>query len=242
MRSAPGHWFISWLISLYVRFVYLTTKWQFIGFEERNKFAAKHKGAIVLQWHNRIAMVGFGWDSRKYPIHLLTSAHPDGRIVASALSHIGMDGIYGSSSKGGAKALLACIKHVQSGGFLGMTPDGPRGPRMRLKDGPVAIAKKTNAPVCLITYSVKKRKTLKTWDRFVFPKPFNEGVILWRELKSAPEDADKAALEEYRKYLEDSLTEATNEVDKMMGHEIIPPSDLPHNHVIQSKKDSDKAR
>jgi len=170
-------------------------------------------------------MAGFGWDGRKYPISLLVSGHTDGRIVSSTLKHMGMGAIFGSSSKGGATALLQCIKTAKKGIFIGLTPDGPRGPRMRMKDGPVMIAKKTGAPVSMISFSLEKRKVMKTWDRFILPKPFGRGVLLWKELDGIAKDATTEETEAYRQYLEDELTKTTHELDKMMGHEPILAAD-----------------
>ncbi|WP_420549832.1 lysophospholipid acyltransferase family protein [Curvivirga sp.] len=232
--SKAGHAFIAWLISLYIRFVYLTTKWTFIGFEERDEFAKRNDTGIVMQWHNRIGLVGFGWNARKHPISLLVSGHPDGRFVSSALGYLGMGAIFGSSSKGGAAALLQCIKTAKKGIFIGLTPDGPRGPRMRMKDGPVVIAKKTGAPMSLLAYSVRKRKVLKTWDRFILPKPFNEGVLMWRELDGISKDATDEETIAYKQYLEDELTKATNELDVMMGHAPIEAADP--NEIPKKKK------
>lgn len=237
LRSKTSHAFISWLISIYIRFVYMTTKWTFIGFDERDSFCEKQGGKIVLQWHNRIALAPFGWPVKQHPLTLLSSGHRDGRLVSDSCRHLGINAILGSSGKGGASALRQMIKTIRSGTSISMSPDGPRGPRLRMKDGPAVLAKMTGCPVSTITYSVKKRKLMKSWDRFVFPMPFNKGVIKWHELKGISKDASFTETEAYKDYLEAEMNRITDELDAMMGHDPIAPADP--NELVKTKTTKD---
>lgn len=223
-KSALGHKVLGWLIGSYIRFVFMTTRWTYIGREECKNFCQRNKTGVVLQWHNRIALVGFSWDVKNHPISVLVSGHTDGQFVGSTMANIGMNPIAGSSSKGGAKALLQCMRVMRDGQFLGMTPDGPRGPRMRMKDSPALIVQKTGAPISVLTYSVKRRKVLGSWDRFILPLPFNKGVFIWREVNAIGKDASTEELAAYSDYLENALTAVTNEADALMGHEPIEPA------------------
>jgi lysophospholipid acyltransferase (LPLAT)-like uncharacterized protein len=53
----------------------------------------------------------------------------------------------GSSTRGGAKALLGAIKALQNGVDVAITPDGPKGPMHTIADGIVMIAQKTNSKI-----------------------------------------------------------------------------------------------
>lgn len=222
LNSKAGHAVISWLLSVYVRFVFKTTKWTRIGFEERDDFCRTHQGNLVLQWHNRAAMVAFAWPVKEYGITLVTSAHRDGRLISHALHYLGIKHIEGSSTRGGSEVLRQIIKAIRSGTNIAMTPDGPTGPRFEVKEGPIAVAKMTGAPVSILTYSMKKRKVLASWDRFILPLPFNEGVLCWRKIDQLPDRPSSDQVEAYRKYAEDELIKLSNEADAMMGHDPVP--------------------
>ena len=236
-RSRACHAVISWLMSVYIRFVFKTTKWTRVGFEARDEFCREHQGNLVLQWHNRAAMVAFAWPVKEYGITLVTSAHRDGRLISHALHHLGIKHIEGSSTRGGSAALRQIVKTIKSGTNIAMTPDGPTGPRFEVKEGPIAVAKMTGAPVSILTYSMKKRKVLSSWDRFIIPLPFNEGVLCWRKIDQLPNRPNSDQVEVYRKYVEDELIKLSNEADAMMGHDPMP---LPTEAEI--KKAEDKAK
>ena len=108
-------------------------------------------------------------------IKVIVSHHRDGETIRKVVEHLGVGAISGSSSKGGTKALIKAIKTIKNGIDVAITPDGPRGPRYEIANGIIAIAQKTGADI--ITCSIKSSKfwRLKSWDKFIIPKPF--GII-----------------------------------------------------------------
>ena len=76
-------------------------------------------------------------------------------------------------------ALREMVKLVRSGGYVGITPDGPRGPRMRASEGVVAAARLTGVPVVPLGISTTRRRLLNSWDRFLLPMPLSRGVFVW---------------------------------------------------------------
>ena len=89
-------------------------------------------------------------------------------------------------------------------------------------------------PIIPCTYSVRSRWLLKTWDRFVLPKPFTRGVIVWGEPIDVPRDANLAEIERVRQKVEDALNAVSFEADDLMGVPRVLPDPAPlHQDVDQ---------
>jgi len=104
----------------------------------------------------------------------MISEHFDGEIIAKIISFFGFSSIRGSSSKGGARVLIEAIKTAKGGEDIAITPDGPRGPRHSVADGIVALSQKTGAKIVVFNYQASRSWQLKSWDKFVVPKPFSK--------------------------------------------------------------------
>ena len=76
-------------------------------------------------------MMPLSWNKKK-KINVLISAHPDGQLLSNTVKHFKIDTIIGSSSKGSSMALRNIIRSLKSGISIGITPDGPRGPKMKI--------------------------------------------------------------------------------------------------------------
>ena len=157
-------------------------------------------------------------------IHVMISRHPDGENIARAVRHLGVVPIRGSRTRGGAAAGRAALRLLKEGRYVAISPDGPRGPRMRLQPGIIGLARLSGAPIVPITYAVSRRAVANSWDRFVIALPFGRGVYLWGPPLYVAADADKAALEEARQDLEERLNALTAEADRMVGAEPIVPA------------------
>jgi hypothetical protein len=120
--------------------------------------------------------------------------------------------------------LRRILKALKSGEVVGMTPDGPRGPRMRISDGIVQAAKLAGVPIFPLTYSASNRRVFGSWDRFVLPLPFSKGVFSWGDPIHIGRDLDDTGLEEKRLELESALTRLTQESDRKLGLDVIEPA------------------
>src|SRR5690242_741941 len=168
LRSAPIHRLLCWLIHLYIRFVHWTGRWTIEGEAIPHNLREAGRPFILAFWHGRLLMIPMAWQNLA-PMHMLISGHRDGRIIADAVRHFGIDSIAGSSNQGGTGALRAMIRYVKQGDCVGITPDGPNGPAMRATTGIVIAAKISRAPIIPITYATRWRCVLGTWDRFHLP-------------------------------------------------------------------------
>jgi lysophospholipid acyltransferase (LPLAT)-like uncharacterized protein len=221
-RSAFAQKMISFLIIGYIHFVYWTGSWTRVNEDVPNKLHEAGEPFILALWHGRLAMMGLAWrygDS----VTVLASAHRDGRIVARVLEGFGFSVVQGSTNKGGSNALRLLTKSLKNKGVVGITPDGPRGPRMRAAAGVVMLARLAKVPIIPMTFATSRRRVHSSWDRFVVPLPFARGVFMWGDAIPAPTSADKALMEETRLDLERALTALTAQADQLMGTESIPP-------------------
>jgi lysophospholipid acyltransferase (LPLAT)-like uncharacterized protein len=208
---------LCFLVSLYIRFVFVTSRWSVEGGEAPRRFHAVGKPFILAFWHGRLLMMPKAWQ-RGVPIHMLISGHRDGRIIADAVGHFGIASIAGSSSKGGLAALRTMVKALKSGDCVGITPDGPRGPAMQASQGIVATARLAGVPILPLSYATRRRRLMRSWDRFHLAFPFTTGIFLWGAPIEVPGDADEALIERYRLLVEERLTALGAEADHRMGH------------------------
>ncbi len=216
---------LCWLGSLYIRLVRNTGSWSVEGAGIPAGFWDKGEPFILAFWHGRIMMMPYCWP-RKKTIRMLISQHRDGQFIARTVAHFGIYTVAGSSSKGGSAALRSMLRSLKQGECVGITPDGPRGPRMRASDGIVHVARMSGVPVIPCGFSARRRKVLGSWDRFTVASPFSTGVFVWGEPVRVPANATPEQLEEARLAIEAGLTHVTQSADRAMGHVPVEPAPL----------------
>jgi len=225
LRSETARRALCWLIHLYIRLVYATSRWTVEGADIPRRLRAEGKPFILAFWHGRMLMIPMAWQ-RLAPMHMLISGHRDGRIIADAVSYFAVDAIVGSSNQGGTGALRAMVRHVRAGDCVGITPDGPNGPAMRAAVGIVAAARLAQAPIIPITYATSRRRILASWDRFHLPLPWSRGIYLWGEPIRVPAELDEAGTETWRRRIEERMIAQTAEADRRVGCEATAPGTL----------------
>jgi lysophospholipid acyltransferase (LPLAT)-like uncharacterized protein len=191
---------LTGLAAAYIRFVYKTTSWVVFHGETPADMVNKNEGFIVSFWHQRLFMAVCGW-VYPAPFSMIISSHKDGQLIAKTVQRFGILWIAGSSSKGGAQALKNAIRRLKAGEVVGITPDGPRGPKLKAQSGVIAMAQMSDVPIVPFTYAMTHEITLKTWDEFKFPLPFGKGVIIWGK----PIKTKKMEMLEGQKLLEDEM-------------------------------------
>ena len=222
-RSRLGRAVLVWLYARFTSLVFVTTRWQTHGRENADALFRAGRPFITAFWHGRLMMLAHGWQAEP-PVHVIISQHPDGESIARATRHLGVVPVRGSSTRGGAAALRASLRLLNDGGYVGITPDGPRGPRMRVQHGTIALARLSGAPIVPFTFAVSRRKVARSWDRFVVAQPFGRGVYAWGPPLYVSADADEAAQEDARLTLEERLNALTAEADRSVGAEPIEPA------------------
>ncbi len=144
-------------------------------------------------WHGQ--MLPILWAHRQ-PTGVLISEHRDGEIIARIVARFGFFGIRGSTTRGGARALLECVQVLKSGADVAITPDGPRGPRHSFAPGALVVAFRAGAMIVPIVAHVDRHWSLRSWDAFEIPKPFARVTIVYGEpMPLAASDVREASLQ-----------------------------------------------
>ena len=216
-------------MGLYMLLVGVTTRWTRVNRAAVEPFWGGEGRLVACIWHGRFTLVHKLWSfgGGKTKGVFLISRSREGGIVAHASRTVGADVIRGSAAKGGQQkggreAGREIMRHIEGGGCSGMTPDGPRGPRMRAKMGPVQIARMAQAPLIGLAWSTSHRIVMESWDRFILPLPFGKGALIWSDPIDPPAlDASDAEMEAVRLRLEMEMIRISADADRLAGVAVI---------------------
>ena len=194
-------YFITKLISLSIRWEYFEQSKKSKIFDNRNKY-------IFCCWHNKL-FLGPHLLPRNRVINALQSSHSDGMITSLAFQYLGMNVILGSSKKGGMQAFRKMVKSLQLGESIAITPDGPKGPKEKVKDGIIKLAQMTNTPIIPLVWATRKFKIINSWDNFVLPYPFSKGIYSFGKPMYIEKKMNISKFELERKNLENEIKRLT---------------------------------
>lgn len=219
-------------IGFYMLFVGITTRWERVNEAAVTPFWTGDGRMIAGIWHGRFTLIHKMWRFNKgiRRAKMLISRSREGGLVAWVSRTVGAEVIRGSAAKrgqqkGGVEAALQIKAHLDEGGVIAMTPDGPRGPRMRIKKSTVQLARLSNATLVGITWATSNRIVVQgSWDKFVFPLPFGRGALIWTDPIPVPPDADDAELERIRLKYETEMNRIAAEADRIAGVPVIEPA------------------
>ncbi len=180
-------------------------------FKDRARIMATppEKPLLWAFWHNRLFVMPYVFEHffPGRPGAALTSASKDGEILAAFLNRFGVRAIRGSSSRGGARALVEMKRAIKDGFIMGITPDGPRGPLYHLNPGVVKLAQVSGGFVLPVRIRYSRFWQLKSWDGFMIPKPFARVEITFDTLHAVPPTSDDAAFEAERVRMQETLAQ-----------------------------------
>lgn len=185
----------------------LAATWRF---EEVNdapwrRLRAEGKAIIFTLWHGHL--LAQTWLRRGEGITAMISEHRDGEIVARLVESWGYRTVRGSTSRGAGRALLGMVRDLQAGREFAITPDGPRGPAGEAQPGVLLGALKAGAAIVPMRSAVSRAWHLRSWDRFIIPKPFAAIRVIYGD-PWVPPAADAAALRELERRMGPALAEA----------------------------------
>jgi len=165
----------------------LASSWRIgLAHEERWRRLRDAKRAhVFLLWHE--ALLPLLWQHRNQGIAVVVSEARDGQYLADLAMSLGYRTVRGSSTRGGARALLGAVRALQAAGAVAFTPDGPRGPRRQIKPGVVAAAQRAGAVIVPIHAEADRAWRLHSWDRFMIPKPLAHVQITYGRTFEVPE-------------------------------------------------------
>src|SRR5512132_869892 len=158
-----------------VRALGTTYRWRVDGYEHYDAIVASGKQPIFAFWHGRILPATLFWKNRD--IVVITSHNFDGEWIAGIIRRFGYGTARGSSSRGGARALVQLRRDLAAGRPGAFTVDGPRGPARVVQPGVVWLAGATGHPILPYHVEASRAWTLKSWDRTQIPRPFSTVAI-----------------------------------------------------------------
>jgi len=141
---------------LFIRVLRWTMRIQVVNAETPDAFWTKGQNVIAAFWHGRQLMMPFAYSGKKASV--LISRHRDGELIARTIRYFGFNAARGSTTRGGAAALKQLVRFASEGDDLGVTPDGPRGPKYRVQLGVVELAKLTQRPILPLAFGASKKK------------------------------------------------------------------------------------
>jgi hypothetical protein len=149
--------------------------------------------AVYAFWH-RCLLAG-AWRFRSYGLTILISRSFDGELIARTVERLGFIAIRGSSSRDGAPGLRNMQRAYLAGHYCAITADGPRGPAMVAKPGAVQLAQLVNTTVSTCYIHPHSAWQLRSWDRFLIPKPFSRVTVAWTRPAPPNQPSIQAALD-----------------------------------------------
>ena len=188
---------------LLIRLIGSTVRFRVEGWEHWEEATRDGGLPIYTFWHDRIFLTLYFWQRRR--IVVMTSRSFDGEYIARFIQRFGCGASRGSSTRGGATALVEMTRLVRAGCAAAFTVDGPKGPRHKAKMGAVLLAKKTGQPVLPFSVNAESFWQVGSWDRLQIPKPFTRAVVRIAPPIRVPADADEAALNDKRDELQRAL-------------------------------------
>jgi lysophospholipid acyltransferase (LPLAT)-like uncharacterized protein len=236
-RLITQNWFqefVAFLVFVYVELVRHSIRWEVRGEEHINKVWDEKLSILGVVWHGRILMALQGWRKDLDRMVALASRSAEGNIGQKLIRWYGARVVRGSSrnhkkpqkNKGGEAGYRGMCAHLEAGGCGVVTPDGPRGPRMRVSYGAIRMASDTGVPILPFNWSTKRKWVMhKSWDHQCLPQFFTKGIIIWGEPIHIGKNLTPAELEAARLMVETRMIEMSREADIAMGGEIVEPSD-----------------
>lgn len=177
----------AWILRL------LATTWRVRTVNGEPLDEARRTGQPVLfaLWHGEL--LPLLWHQRGRGVAVVISEHRDGEIIARIAESLGYRTVRGSSSKGASRALLGLTRAIEQGADGAITPDGPRGPAHVFASGAAVAAQRTGVPIVPIRASASRAWRLRSWDRFLIPKPFARVTVTIGPLTRVIAESPRAA-------------------------------------------------
>jgi hypothetical protein len=147
----------------------------------------------------------------------MISQSRDGDLIADVARLLNFRPVRGSSSRGGREALAAIIADLAEHPVAVHAVDGPQGPRGVIKGGLISMAQISGVPILPVSISTNRAWILKSWDRFLIPKPFSTVVVRFDEFISVPAALDQTAFETIRLDIERRMQQRHEEDDRQLG-------------------------
>ena len=195
--------FLAYLCYLYILFVGITSKINIKNNDFSKKMWKDKKPFILAFWHGQLMMIGHVWKT-KAVLNMLASSHSDGRVGAYIAGYFNLKNI-SIEAKNKAPSLRQIFKILNDGHYIGITPDGPRGPNKKVSEGIIKIAINSQVPIIPLGFASNKNFRLKSWDSFLITYPFSKCNFVWGDPITIPSMTKESEIEQYKIILEEKI-------------------------------------
>jgi lysophospholipid acyltransferase (LPLAT)-like uncharacterized protein len=179
---------------------------------------------IYAMWHEYLLLPVYHY--ARPDIHVLVSHHTDGDIIAGICRNLGVPAVRGSTTRGAVQAVRGLLRAGRDT-HLAVTPDGPHGPRRRVKPGVIFLAAELGLPIVPVGFGLQNPWRLRSWDSFALPRPGNRATCVTGSPIHVPPHANGEVRAECRVRLDDALAEATGAAEAWAETGIRPTPVIP---------------
>ena len=206
----------SFFASVLIRILGATWRMEIRGGEHLEQARKMSDSVIFVFWHGRLLVLS--WSHRGSKVYILASEHYDGDLMGKTIEWLGFGHLKGSTTRGGTRALRELRSLLGGGQDIGLTVDGPKGPRGKVQQGATELSRLASSAVLPVSDTARGRKIFGSWDRFQVPVPFARVIVEYGEPLIVPAGAGAEERERLRIELERRLGELTSRLDREMGY------------------------
>ena len=197
---------------LYILLVGYTSNIQIKNSDLPEKMWIKKQPFILAFWHSQLMMIGYVWKSKTI-LNMLASSHSDGRFGSYIGSYFNLKNVE-IKSDNKSSSLRKIFKILDEGNYIGITPDGPRGPNRKVSEGIIKIAIHSQVPIIPLGFASNKNLKLKSWDSFLITYPFSKCKFVWGDPILMPSSTKEDELAKYKNLLEEKINVCMNLAEK----------------------------
>ena len=199
---------LGFIAAMYIFFVKLTSRIYITNLQIPKSFWDDNKPFILAFWHSQLMTISFAW-SKQTKINIIASQHSDGRFGSIVGSYFRLNNIP-RSSKSPNTLLRTILKLVDNKEYIGITPDGPRGPNQKVSDGIIKLASSLQIPIIACGFWSSKNFKLKSWDSFLITLPFSKCCFVWQKPLYIPKNTNEANIIEYQNQIKKMIDDSIN--------------------------------
>ena len=204
---------LAFILAIYILIVRLTSKIRYVDITIPQLFWNTNKPFILAFWHSQLMMISFCWKSQK-KINILASKHSDGRFGAIVGKYFKLNNIPAPKNQN-AFSLRSLYKKIESNDYIGITPDGPRGPKETVSEGIIKFARATNTPIIPCGFWSSNNFSLNSWDTFLVTLPFSSCYFVWKKPLYIPKSTKDSEIQHFQFKLKKMIDESINSAKKM---------------------------
>ena len=200
---------------LYIYFVGITSQIKHKNASIPEYFWKNNKPFILAFWHGQLLMIKFSWNKNK-KLNILASGHSDGQFGGIIAKHLGLNHITISKEKKKIN-IRPIFELLKKNNYIGITPDGPRGPKEKVSDGIIKIAKTSKIPIIPVGYWSSKSFSLNSWDSFLITYPFSRSIFTWSEPILIPHNIEGDEIIKFQSILETKINDCIQSSKKELS-------------------------